>query len=282
MSLKLMYITNRPEIAQIAENAGVDRIFIDLEYIGKNERQRGLDTVQSHHALQDVLLVRQIVKTAQLLVRCNPIHDELSDYPASKEEIDTIIQNGADLVMLPYFKTVKEVETFISLVNGRAKTMLLVETPEAVNCIDEILNVGGIDEVYIGLNDLSLGYGQKFMFEPLADGTVDRLCDKFKTKGLPFGFGGIASIGSGLLPSEMIIKEHYRLGSTSSILSRSFCNVNKIDDLSLINSIFVNGIAVIRQLEHKCEERRKTDYEYFLNNKIDVEQMVECIVKSLK
>ena len=30
-----MYITNRPEIAQIAESAGVDRIFVDLEYIGK-------------------------------------------------------------------------------------------------------------------------------------------------------------------------------------------------------------------------------------------------------
>ena len=32
-----MYITNRPEIAQIAESAGVDRIFVDLEYIGKAE-----------------------------------------------------------------------------------------------------------------------------------------------------------------------------------------------------------------------------------------------------
>ena len=39
MSLKLMYITNQPEIAQIAESAGVDRIFVDLEYIGKSDRQ---------------------------------------------------------------------------------------------------------------------------------------------------------------------------------------------------------------------------------------------------
>lgn len=54
MSLKLMYITNRPEIAQIAETAGVDRIFVDLEYIGKAERQGGMDTVQSHHTLEDV------------------------------------------------------------------------------------------------------------------------------------------------------------------------------------------------------------------------------------
>lgn len=54
MSLKLMYITNQPEIAQIAESAGVDRIFVDLEYIGKSDRQGGMDTVQSRHTIDDV------------------------------------------------------------------------------------------------------------------------------------------------------------------------------------------------------------------------------------
>ena len=29
MALKLMYITNQPQIAQIAESSGVDRIFVD-------------------------------------------------------------------------------------------------------------------------------------------------------------------------------------------------------------------------------------------------------------
>lgn len=58
MSLKLMYITNRPEIAQIAESAGVDRIFVDMEYIGKSDRQGGMDTVQSHHTLEDVNIIR--------------------------------------------------------------------------------------------------------------------------------------------------------------------------------------------------------------------------------
>ena len=54
MSLKLMYITNQPEIAQIAESAGVDRIFVDLEDIGKSDRQGGMDTVQSRHTIDDV------------------------------------------------------------------------------------------------------------------------------------------------------------------------------------------------------------------------------------
>ena len=57
MSLKLMYITNRSDIAQIAESAGVDRIFLDMEYIGKSDRQGGMDTVQNHHTLEDIKMI---------------------------------------------------------------------------------------------------------------------------------------------------------------------------------------------------------------------------------
>ena len=56
--LKLMYITNDPKIAVIAENAGVDRIFVDMEYIGKSDRQGGMDTVQCFHTF----IVQQILK----------------------------------------------------------------------------------------------------------------------------------------------------------------------------------------------------------------------------
>ena len=78
--------------------------------------------------------------------------------------------------------------------------------------IDSILAVQGIDYVHIGLNDLHLGYGMKFMFELLTDGTVEKLCNKLKEKGITYGFGGIAQLGQGTLPAEHIIAEHYRLG----------------------------------------------------------------------
>lgn len=66
MAIKLMYITNRPDVAQIAESAGVDRIFVDLEYIGKSDRQGGMDTVQSHHTLDDVKNIASAITTAEL------------------------------------------------------------------------------------------------------------------------------------------------------------------------------------------------------------------------
>lgn len=53
MALKLMYITNDPKVAKIAEANGVDRIFVDMEYIGKDERQGGMNTVQNHHTPAD-------------------------------------------------------------------------------------------------------------------------------------------------------------------------------------------------------------------------------------
>ena len=37
MALKLMYITNHTGIAQILDGYGVDRIFLDLEIIGKEK-----------------------------------------------------------------------------------------------------------------------------------------------------------------------------------------------------------------------------------------------------
>ena len=264
--LKLMYITNNVDVAKIAENSGVDRIFVDLEVIGKKERQGGMDTVQSNHNFDDIKKIKNSINKSELLVRSNPIHYN------SEEEINNIVNNGADIIMLPYFKTTKEVEQFINLVNGRCKTMLLVETAESVKSIDEILDIDGIDEIHIGLNDLHLDYKMKFMFELLVDGTVEYLCNKFKNKNIPYGFGGIAGIGEGTLPAENIIQEHYRLGSTRAILSRIFCNTDKIKDLNKINEIFTTGLRKIRDFENKMNE---LDFE---ENKILIKEIVEDIV----
>lgn len=275
--LKLMYITNKPQVALIAEKTGVQRIFVDMEYIGKSDRQGGLDTVQSFHTVEDICKLKNCLSASELMVRCNPIHEKTERYSSSEEEIDAIVDAGVDIIMLPYFKSRNEVEKFINIVNGRVKTLLLIETPEAVANIDEILDVKGINEVFVGLNDLSLGYRMKFMFQLLVDGTVERLCNKFKAKGLPYGFGGIAALGKGTLPAERVIAEHYRLGSTCAILSRSFCNASIITDLNEVDNIFTNGLKEIRDWEVECESGRVD----FLENKKQIDEIVKDVIAKI-
>ena len=277
MSLTLMYITNNPITAQIAQNAGVDRIWIDMEYIGKEARQSGMNTVKSHHTIEDIRTLRPVVTNSELLVRVNPLHNASKEYGSSKEEIDDVIEAGADVVMLPMFKTVSDIEQFVKYVRGRAKVQLLLETSEAVENIDEILKVQGIDEVHVGLNDLHLAYHQKFMFELLCDGTVEKICSKLKAAGVKYGFGGIARIGLGMLPAEYIIAEHYRLGSTAAILSRGFCDANIVSNPKEIEEIFFEGVRNIRLKEQ--EVSCFSEEEYQENLCIIKEKVAEIVEK---
>ena len=211
-------------------------------------------------------------------MRVNPIHEKTSEYTSSEEEIEAAIQAGADIVMLPFFKTAAAVKRFLKIVDGRVKTMLLLETPEAVDALNEILTIPGIDEIHIGINDLSIGYGKRFMFELLTDGTVERLCRKIRQKGIFYGFGGIASLGRGLVPAEMIIKEHYWLGSQMAILSRSFCNVDRYDDMDAVEEIFFRGVREIRTLEEECARHAR----YFTENRKQLEAAVRNAVEELE
>jgi 2-keto-3-deoxy-L-rhamnonate aldolase RhmA len=176
--------------------------------------------------------------------------------------------------MLPYFKTVREVKLFLDYVGGRAKTCLLVETPEAGMLIDEILELPGIDMVHIGLNDMHLALGMKFMFELLADGTVDGLANKLKAKGIPFGFGGLANLEGGAVPGSMILKEHYRMGSSMVIIGRSFCNTDKVTDEEEVRRIFNEGIGKIRSLEVEAANAAH----YFSDNHKAVVEAVHKII----
>lgn len=273
--LKLMYITNKPEVAKIAEDVGVDWIFIDMEFIGKSFRQGGLDTVQNHHTVEDVKTIRKAITKSKLLVRVNPIHGAFENYPSSKDEINAVIDAGADIVMLPFFKTVEEVKTFVSLVGGRAKTLPLLETVEAESLIDDILEIPGIDMIHIGLNDLHLGKGMKFMFQLLADGTVDLLASKIKSKGIPFGFGGLAQLQTGLLPGNKVLIEHYRLGSSMVIVSRSFCNTDVLTDVDDVSKVFHKGIKEIRDLELEIQDKPE---DYFIENHKFVIEAVNNII----
>lgn len=265
MALTVFYITNNLDIALIAEQAGVDRIWIDLETLGKEERQKGINSVKSHHSIDDIKIIAPKLTKAEMLVRVNPWNEN------SREEIDQVIEAGAQIIMLPMWKSVDEIKNFINAVNGRVKTTLLLETKEAEDCLDDVLELNGIDEIHIGLNDLHLSYGLHFMFELLTNGTVERIINKIKAKGIPYGFGGISHLGDGMIPAEMIIMEHYRLGSTRAILSRGFCDQTK--PLNDIRLTFNKNMSELREFEASISPN------IFEANKLELVRRVKTIVE---
>jgi 2-keto-3-deoxy-L-rhamnonate aldolase RhmA len=271
--MKLMFITNNSEIAAEAHLAGIDRIFVDLEILGKIERQGHLNTVISYHTMEDISKIRKVIKDSELLVRVNPIHE------GSSEEINEVISRGADVVMLPMFKTAQEADYFVRCVGGRAKTCLLLETAQAFTRIDQILEIKGIDEIYIGLNDLHLSMHLDFMFEPLSSGIVEYICKKVKAKGIKYGFGGIANLGKGMLPAELILAEHYRLGSEMVILSRAFYDGSKTSNNLKDKNPFSEGIMKIRNYEE--ELRNWTEIQFSINRRKLCEIVEEIVLKKI-
>jgi hypothetical protein len=215
----LTAITADPSRAALCDAAGVDRIGVDVERLGKHARQRSTPNARiSDHELYHLNALRPAVRHAKLFARLNPLHE------ATVGEVERAIGAGVTVLMLPNFTRAQEVEAFIRLVDGRATTTLLLETAGAVEVLDDILAVDGIDEIMVGLNDLSLSYNLPGPFSALASDLMERIAARVHESGILFGFGGVARAADRTLPvpSDLVLAQHPRLRSSGAWLARSF------------------------------------------------------------
>jgi len=241
-SMRFLMIVNDPAIARFCSENGVGRLFVDLEQLGKAERQKHVESWKSGQTPEDVTRVREAAPDAHLLVRLNPWHE------GSGAEIEDALKRGADSLMLPMFRTVSEVARFQDRVAGRAEVVPLFETAASLEILPQLLDEVPLRDVHIGLNDLHLDLGQRFIFEPLARGLLDEPCKVLREHGVTFGIGGLARAGEGIVPPEIVIGEHVRLGSDAAILSRSFHrNATSLEGL-LSNTDFVAEIAQLQSI----------------------------------
>jgi hypothetical protein len=240
--LELIQITNDPAFARRCDALDGIRIMVDLERLGKAERQAGRDTFISTHRLNDVGRVRQALTRSRLMVRVNPLH------PGTREEVEDVLDRGADLLMLPMFTRAQEVRNFAAVVAGRAGIVPLLETADAARTLVEWVGTPGLHEVFVGLNDLHRTLAQRFMFEPLATGMLDRIAATVHAQRLRFGFGGIARLNEGMLPGIDVLAEHLRLGSGAVILSRTFHRSESA-------ATFEDEVAGLREAERRLSAR---------------------------
>jgi hypothetical protein len=240
--LELIQITNDPAFACRCDALDGFRLFVDLERLGKAERQAGRNTFISVHGIDDIGRVKQSLRRSKLMVRVNPLNE------GTAAEVDAVVAQGADLVMLPMFTRAAELREFAALVGGRLPIVPLLETGAALECLEDWIATPGLTEVFVGLNDLHLSLGHRFMFEPLARGLVDKVAHAAQRQGLRFGFGGIARVDEGLLPGRDVLAEHLRLGSGSVILSRTFHRGEEADS-------FEEEVAKLRHAEKELAHR---------------------------
>ena len=251
----LSLITDDVALAGEAERAGIDRIVIDLEREGKAERQAGRSLFQSTHRLDSVHHVKAALQRADLMVRINPLSERTPD------EIDAVLAGGTDVVMLPYFFTPADVRSFVAMVDGRCKVSLLVETKSAVGQLAACLAAGHIDEVHIGLNDLSIELGCDVILEPMCTDVIDSLAAMLREARMPFGVGGLGPLSYEILPvrPERLLAEQVRLGCTRAWLGRTFRHGLGGDRLSAEVDRIREAVERWRSAsEEECRENRRT------------------------
>ncbi|MCK5684139.1 hypothetical protein KAJ27_08455 [bacterium] len=245
-----MYITNKPDIADYALKSGANRIILDLEIRGKESRQ-GSKT-QRPHNLADFKKLRESITNGFLSARINPIA-----YPETENEITFLIDSGVNQIILPYFRSIAEVERFLTLINGKTQTCLLVETMDSLSLIDKLVKFNEVDEFYLGLNDLSLDLKLNFPFTVLSKGIINeaiRLLDSLEKK---FGFGGLAPAGSGLVIGKKILAELVHQKASTVFLSRAFHKcATSVEELQKDIDL-KKEIQYIRKLETAFMERTK-------------------------
>ena len=214
--IELLQITADPAFARRCAALPGLRLFVDLERHGTAQRQAGRNSFISTHTLADVAAVRAAAPGTPLMVRLNPLH------AGTAAEIDAALAQRANRLMLPMFDGAGALADFCALVAGRVPVTALLETCGALESVERWAGTPGLDEIYVGLNDLHLSLGLRFMFEPLALGLLDRVAGVARAHGRHFGFGGIARLDEGLLSGRDVLAEHLRLGSQAVILSRTF------------------------------------------------------------
>ncbi len=126
--------------------------------------------------------------------------------------------------MLPMVATAAEAARFVTIVAGRARVVLLVETAAGLEAVAELAAVPGVDEIHVGLNDLALSLGLVSRWQVLAGERLAAAAQAVRAAGRRFGFGGIGAAFDDALPipSDLIYAEYARLGATAALIARAF------------------------------------------------------------
>lgn len=237
-SFNYIAITNNPKQAQNFTECGIQQIMVDIETLGKVERQGHKDTIISNHLLSDVSHIKDLNLDADIICRINPFHKN------TFEEIDKAIINGADIIMIPMITSIDNYRSMVDSIGKRAKVLPLIETPYSVFKLSAILEYSALTQIHFGLNDLCLSLGMKNLFEVLLSEVFQSTVSNIQVDGMIRGIGGIGDpqVSQKVSPLNLL-NRYMKCHSNSVILSRSFFS-NSSDKDYIIRSLQIFEEAI--------------------------------------
>lgn len=251
MPLDLAIFTADPSYAERAIAAGIDRVVVDWETAGKAARQAGYSTQVNQDSPQHVRAHSE--RSIPVLVRID--HQSRDQV---EHDVALALDCGAESIMLPMARDAKQVQAFVDAVAGRARTIVQIETQELVDDVSSLQQIGW-DLAYVGLNDLMISRGEKWIWRPMIDGTIDYIYNALPERKI--GFGGVTVVGQGHpLPFTALLSEMARLGCSMSFLRRSFlADIAGRDIVAEIKAIR----ALWQALRSRDHQAVATDHQFF-------------------
>ena len=173
--IRPFFRTDNVTMALEAEQAGVFSIVVEWQRVYKPVRSLLLTKTQPGKvaALVNNLRIPVTVMLNQL-------------GPRTASEVEHALDMGAKILMLPRATHPAEVESFVSLVRGRAQTYVKIETDGLVQRAADLRGIGW-DYAHIDLENLSFDQRRDWLWQPLEDGTVETVCNMLAGRNLGFG-----------------------------------------------------------------------------------------------
>ena len=190
------------EIAMMAKMAGMDGMFIDMEHTSLDMRE-----------------------VSQLVTACNFVGvSPIVRIPSKTHwHLSRVLDAGAAAVVIPHCETTEQVRQIVEdskyaplgkrgctnnqsllrhqnvptlvqnqLLNEYSMVIPMIETPGAVELVDEWLAIDGVDGILIGSNDLCTDLGIPGQYDnPVYQDCVTRIVQAGVRAGKPIGIGGI-------------------------------------------------------------------------------------------
>ena len=203
----MMRVVRNPAVCYLAKNAGLDFIMYDCEHSNYN-----FETLHDSFVLANALGLGGFVRV--------PV--------GSKDHISRVLDIGAIGVMVPMVESREHAETLVKyskyqpvgdrgytaggahtdykngkhselMEQGNAKVIAIaqIETRKAIDNVEAIASVEGIDALLVGPNDLSLSLGiPGDMMNPIELEAIAKVAAACKKYGKSFGIhGGAALLG---------------------------------------------------------------------------------------